>query len=140
MAPQDTTITATYKIDPATDLDGDGIPDAWETVHFGGTGMASGSTDSDGDGASDLEEFLAGTDPKDPASKLAISAVAQTGPETVTLTWPAVAGRTYTIFSKLDLQDADWLPLVIGVPGTAPSCNFALPMNEPARFFRVQEE
>ena len=42
--------------------DGDGMPDEWELERFG-TLDRDGSGDFDGDGLSDLAEFLAGTDP-----------------------------------------------------------------------------
>jgi hypothetical protein len=53
--------------------DTDGIPDWWRLAYFGhALGMASdksrGSDDADGDGVSNLTEFLAGTDPLNPAS------------------------------------------------------------------------
>ncbi|NLG01805.1 MAG: choice-of-anchor A family protein, partial [Lentisphaerae bacterium] len=49
------------------DSDGDGLPDTWELLFFGGFGR-DGSGDFDGDGFTDAEEFAAGTDPADPAS------------------------------------------------------------------------
>ena len=46
------------------DSDGDGMPDDWESAWFG---RADGSgIDSDGDGATDLAEYRAGTDPTRP--------------------------------------------------------------------------
>jgi uncharacterized protein YkwD len=52
---------------PAADTDGDGLPDSWETTHFGNlTQTATGNPD--GDSANNLAEFNAGTDPMDPAS------------------------------------------------------------------------
>src|SRR5262249_20687942 len=43
----------------------DGLPDDWQGLYFGGdqTKWPNGSADSDGDGASNLLEFLAGTNP-----------------------------------------------------------------------------
>ena len=44
------------------DTDGDGMPDDWEMEHFG-TLDRDGTGDFDGDGISDLDEYLNGTDP-----------------------------------------------------------------------------
>jgi hypothetical protein len=50
---------------PYDDADHDGMADAWETRHLG-TLDREGRGDADGDGYTDLEEFLNGTDPVDP--------------------------------------------------------------------------
>lgn len=54
--------------DVPPDADGDGLPDAWEVSHFGSAATWDGNDDPDGDGATNAEEFAAGTDPSDPAS------------------------------------------------------------------------
>lgn len=56
------TRSATIRVNSATDTDGDGMDDAWELEHFGNLDR-DGSGDFDGDGISDLDEFLNGTDP-----------------------------------------------------------------------------
>ncbi|MBA4388218.1 MAG: hypothetical protein C0404_09570, partial [Verrucomicrobia bacterium] len=45
------------------DLDMDGMPDAWETSNFGSTSATNGApqADADGDGMSNLQEYIAGT-------------------------------------------------------------------------------
>jgi hypothetical protein len=52
---------------PCADTDHDGMADAWEMTHFASLLRGSSSSsisDFDGDGYTDLEEFLNGTDPK----------------------------------------------------------------------------
>ena len=50
---------------PYTDTDKDGMPDQWETVNnFDTSDITDGSKDADGDGYTNVEEFLNGTDPK----------------------------------------------------------------------------
>jgi hypothetical protein len=49
---------------PASDTDGDGIPDAWERRTFGDPAAPDSQLDRDGDGLSDLEEFACGSDPR----------------------------------------------------------------------------
>ncbi len=45
-----------------TDTDGDGMDDAWELSVFGSL-LPDGTTDADGDGWTNLEEYHAGSDP-----------------------------------------------------------------------------
>ena len=52
---------------PETEVPADGMPDAWETLHFGAT-TRDGTGDFDLDGVSDLQEYLANSNPADPAS------------------------------------------------------------------------
>jgi pectate lyase len=53
---------------PYTDSDHDGMADDWELAHFGALDRGSpddSSSDFDGDGYTDLEEYLNGTNPKE---------------------------------------------------------------------------
>ena len=85
------------------DFDMDGLPDAYEVQYGLNTNNAADAFgDLDGDQMSNLAEFIAGTDPSDPASFLKIEQ--STVPGTATLRFGARPGKTYT------LQYADALP------------------------------
>ena len=62
------------KADSGADTDADGIPDWWETAHFGSPAACGAGDDPDGDGYSNREEWLQGTDPDDASSFFALSA------------------------------------------------------------------
>jgi concanavalin A-like lectin/glucanase superfamily protein/List-Bact-rpt repeat protein/immunoglobulin I-set domain protein/thrombospondin type 3 repeat protein len=50
------------------DSDGDGLPDSWEIANFGNLASQRAAGDPDGDGVSNLDEFLDGTNPNSSAS------------------------------------------------------------------------
>lgn len=83
------------------DTDGDGIPDWWERTYSGSTlGMLPGA-DLDGDGKSNLEEYLAGLSPVDPRSRFSISSSwmqSGAGGREFVVQWSSQPGRTYRVF------------------------------------------
>ena len=52
------------------DEDADGLPDAWEILHFGNTTLRNGTADPDGDGVTNVVEHADGTIPTDINSAL----------------------------------------------------------------------
>jgi hypothetical protein len=90
------------------DGDGDGLPDSWEQTYFGGLNQKP-TGDFDGDGVSNLDEYLDGTNPADSASLLFRLTVISDGGnvavnpgrftftngETVTLTAAAISPNTF---------------------------------------------
>ncbi len=133
----------TDAIVPGADSDGGGIPDAWELLHFGNLTKANGTSDYDGDGFSDLGEYLADTDPLDPNSNLRIvSWVALAGGSPATIAWTSVETRQYHIQMRTDLNpgflwDDSGLGLIPPDSGSTTTRSF-IDSASPQRFFRIQ--
>ena len=88
-----------------SDTDGDGLPDGWETQNglnpTNAIGLDGANGDPDGDGFTNLQEFLAGTDPQDASSLLAITDIAGTGR---LITWQSIPGRNYQVLSTTNVN------------------------------------
>jgi hypothetical protein len=123
------------------DADSDGLPDRWEVAHRLAPASAAGAdgpgADPDGDGATNLQEYYAGTDPRDPASALRL-AVAP-GADGVRLRFVAVPDKSYTVLYRERLATGAWQVLRSVLPQAEPS---VIELTEPAaattRFYRVQ--
>lgn len=83
----------------------DGLPDDWQSQFFGQAAAAwpSPTVDTDKDGVSNRDEFLAGTNPLDPNDVLKVQ-LEQTeqGPQ---LAWSARPGGVYQLQISTDLKD-----------------------------------
>jgi hypothetical protein len=118
------------------DSDADGLGDAWELVYFGNLSH-DGSADSDHDGMTDAAEYLAGTDPTDPASVLKFVETTRDGGVT-RLVWIAGAGRWYHIQYQNLLSDPVWSdsPVAAQVVGNRGFLSDSSAMG-PQRFYRI---
>jgi hypothetical protein len=110
-----------------SDVDGDGLPDAWEYQYFGSTSAARGGPgdDPDGDGCNNRGEWIAGTSPLDAADAPDLRAVTRVMPaRAFAFAWNTVTGRFYTVESRPDLSATSRWSAVTGWtnrPGTAGS-------------------
>ncbi len=83
---------------PVVDGDGDGIPDVWEDEFFGRVGSADATSDHDGDGQSDLAEFIAGTNPTNSESLFELDGVSDSTNDCFIVSWEAEPGRVYSVW------------------------------------------
>jgi hypothetical protein len=127
--------TATMTLVP--DLDGDGIPDTWETQYgLDPDSAADGVLDGDNDGMLNWEEWVAGTDPTDPASYLKFDSIEPGGG--AVLTFGTVAARTYTVEFTDSLGEGAWMALTNVVARSTNRMEHVFdPGFEPNRFYRL---
>jgi uncharacterized protein (DUF1800 family) len=83
----------------AEDFNGNGLPDAWEM--WSGNFALAGNQDNDGDGMTNVNESLAGTNPFDPNSRLWVEC--QSVGATAVVTWPAVAHKSHKLWQTANL-------------------------------------
>jgi plastocyanin len=105
------TLNAAWNLTVLSDSDGDGLPDAWETVHgLNPTDAADAELDADGDSQDNLAEYRAGTSPTNAVSCLKLEAVTHAN-GTAFASFNAVSNQTYTVEWCADLGGGAWTKL-----------------------------
>ncbi len=114
------------------DTNSNGVSDFWEREFNNGNLFDSSfdpQADPDADGWTNAQEAEAGTNPFDPnppdgmirpvtghipavwSEPDEFNEIYLDSPETVTVTWPTLAGKQYTLFFSPDLTQGSWLPV-----------------------------
>jgi len=120
------------------DSEPDGMDDDWEMAYFN-TLSRDGTLDYDNDGASDRDEFLAGTDPTNGNSIFRVLTVAPAGGGSTLLLWSGNPTRSYRAEFKDDIAAASWAALTgtISWNGTTASITDPTAGSATNRFYRV---
>ena len=109
-----------------------GLSDVYESIYF--SGPVASYADADGDGVSNFDEMLWGTNPTNATSAVTGPASSLTGTDFV-LTWPVFTHHTYLLEASADLQI--WQTVASGVASSY-SERLSVPNAPPHRFYRLR--
>jgi hypothetical protein len=92
------------------DTVGDGIPNAWRAKYFGSGGTtnatSAATSDPDGDGISNYNEYIADTNPTNASSCFKIQSVSHAA--NVKVFYQSSSSRKYTLYYSTSLSSAGW--------------------------------
>jgi uncharacterized repeat protein (TIGR01451 family) len=101
------------------DSDGDGMPDEWEIAKkLDPFDPSDASLDPDGDDLTNLQEYLAGTDPHDALSAVKILSITPAASNLVAVTFSTVTNRHYLLEYVNGLGNGTWAPAATARDGT----------------------
>jgi hypothetical protein len=94
----------------------------------------SSTGDDDGDGQTNADELIAGTDPLKPSSRFQIESILSTI-DGIELKWTPVLGRTYTVEARQDLSSGTWASVATGLTTGSYTDSPSLPSK---KFYRLK--
>jgi beta-glucanase (GH16 family) len=130
-------------LDPTKSQVGDGIPNSWKQ-HYGFNPFdpTVAPADPDGDGLSNLQEFLLGTNPLDSSSPFHVTGIALQGRD-VLITWMTAGGLTNAVESEPNSGGAysNISGNIIITGGGVTTTNYLDPgaaTNTPAKYYHIR--
>jgi hypothetical protein len=133
-----TAVSSRMSAGTTQDADADGLPDLWETSNFGSIDLPGGgpNEDPDADGMTNLAEYLAGTDPLDPASALRLTA--QVEGNVLYLGFPTTVGKRYQLETTQKLLNSTWEIVGEEFTGDGRPMQVQFAREEALRFYRIR--
>ena len=128
----DLQLSAPEVIDPFN-----GLPVVWELTYFGRTGVDP-NADPDGDGMTNFQEYLAGTNPNDATSTLLITGLTVVDGG-LQISWLSAVNRQYTV-QRADALGHAFTDLQSGLAATPPTNSWVIPTPAGAgpQFYRLR--
>lgn len=122
----------------AEDLDRDGLSDPWEEQYGTPETFGDGTNDCDGDGVTDYEEYVADTNPTNPASWFCITNLALSG--SCSIAFHSSADRAYSLECADNLVTGRWMAVSGQTNQAGPGGRMTLtdPSDPESRFYRVK--
>jgi type VI secretion system secreted protein Hcp len=117
-----------------TDADADQLPDAWERQFGLDTAKNDADLDNDSDGATNFEEYIAGTSPIN--ADQVLRAKLDLSPAGATFTMPTVPGKTYRILTSPDI--AAPFQLFRTIQATAETTTLPTTFDFPTQYFKIE--
>lgn len=119
-----------------SDYDGDGLPDVQEFQNGGNPTLE----DSDMDGQSDYDEWVAGTSITNNCQHFEIGQAVVSNLTDFVFSWETVLGRYYSVLSRTNLFDGLWETSVSRRAGTGGGLSYTNADEKDNKFFRLKVE
>jgi parallel beta-helix repeat protein len=120
----------------AVDGDNDGMPDDFENSNGLNAALDDAALDKDHDGWTNLDEYLAGTDPRSAADFFRATSVTRSG-NNVIVKFRSSPGRIYQIEGSETLAAGSWTIRVPAAVATSSELTVSLPINNGRSFYRA---
>jgi len=123
----------------AVDTDGDGMPNDWEEANNLDPDVNDANGDSDGDGVSNYDEFVARTNPGSATSRLAIASTS--GLADREFRWYSVSGQYYAVQTRTNILTGSWTTLLDNISATPPMNTVTVPVSTArSSYYRITLE